>query len=155
MAKAFDFTPQRKPPGDEDDRHSMISVLWLGSNYLKRFFPNRGKYWITEDICPKERVKWFNQTMIPYVWSGPMQNHQDARAPSRCPSEDLGPSYVVAYPHESKPILVDLETPWHCAYLDENPDQDYELNYNKKKQKSSVSSPSLGQSKYVPVLNLW
>lgn len=35
VAKAFDFTTQRKPAGDDDDRLSMMSVLWLGSNYLK------------------------------------------------------------------------------------------------------------------------
>ena len=53
-----------------------------------------------------------------------------------------------------KPILVNTENPSVCAYLDENPEQDYEVNFNKKKGLWSVHSPSLGRSRYVPVLNL-
>ena len=83
-----------------------------------------------------------------------MQKHQDLHPPSRCPSEDRVEPFLAAYPMDCKPILVKIETPWHCAYLDENPEQDYELNFNKKKAKWTVSSPSLGVSRYVPLLNL-
>lgn len=92
--------------------------------------------------------RWFEfpQTTRPNL-------HQEPRPHSRCAAEDRPPQpYLVAYPPNTAPLLIDVENPVQCAYLPENDDQDYQLSVNKKNEKWIVSSPGLGFSKYVTLL---
>lgn len=74
------------------------------------------------------------------------------KSPSRCPSESLAPEYLVAYPQRAAPILIYVEDPSKTIWLPDNNEQDYQLTKNKKNSKWMLSSPALGYSKYVPLI---
>lgn len=81
--------------------------------------------------------------------------NEDLRAPSHV-GVDIRPiPFLVAYPTSSKPLLVNIESPWECFELPENAEQDYQVTQNKKSDKWMVSSPSLCYSKYATFLRLW
>ena len=59
------------------------------------------------------------------------------------------PAYVIAYPKDSKPLLISVTDPHRTAWLPENPDNDYMIATNPTTSKECVTSPSLGYSAYV------
>lgn len=64
-----------------------------------------------------------------------------------CPSELHPPEWFVAYPSESKPLLIQSRDPFQTAWLPENPDEDYNVSSGAKGM--MVSSPALSYARYV------
>lgn len=79
-----------------------------------------------------------------------------AQAPGSAAAEmQNSPSFLVAFPQNTPPLLVSTEDPNQTVWLPANPEKDFFVTTNPKSGKPMVCSPSLEYSKYVTGHNDW